>query len=279
MLIRTAISLLIAMTLLAASCGNNPQNASTGADDMAKFSKDTNFQQAHQDPASIAFEGKGEMISFATPDGKQGSAYLLKPEQATDKVLFVIQEWWGLNDHIKQEAERLFGDLKDVTVMALDMYDGKVATKPEDAGAIMNAIDPLRCEAIIKGALAQAGPKARVATIGWCFGGGWSLRASILAGKQAAGCVMYYGMPLEKAAELAPLQAEVLGIFAAKDAWITPQVVTNFQNLAKATNKKVEIHSFDADHAFANPSNPKYDKANSDKANMLALEFLKKKLS
>lgn len=90
---------------------------------------------------------------------------------------------------------------------------------------------------------------------------------------------MYYGMPLEKAAELAPLQAEVLGIFAAKDAWITPQVVTNFQNLAKATNKKVEIHSFDADHAFANPSNPKYDKANSDKANMLALEFLKKKLS
>jgi len=278
MTIRTAIPLMI-IALLAASCGNNPQSASTGADDMAKFSKDTNFQQAHQDPASISFQGKGEMISFATPDGKQGSAYLLKPEQATDKVLFVIQEWWGLNDHIKQEAERLFGGLEGVTVMALDMYDGKVATTAEDAGAIMNAVDPLRCEAIIKGALAHAGTNARVATIGWCFGGGWSLRASILAGKQAAGCVMYYGMPLEKAAELAPLQADVLGIFASKDAWITPQVVTNFQSLAKATNKKVEIHSFDADHAFANPSNPNYDKINSDKANALALEFLKKKLS
>ncbi|MDZ4680138.1 MAG: dienelactone hydrolase family protein [Saprospiraceae bacterium] len=278
MTIRTAIPLMI-IALLAASCGNNPQSASTGADDMAKFAKDSNFQQAHQDPASISFQGKGEMVSFATPDGKQGSAYLLKTEQATDKVLFVIQEWWGLNDHIKQEAERLFGGLEGVTVMALDMYDGKVATTPEDAGAIMNAVDPLRCEAIIKGALARAGTNARVATIGWCFGGGWSLRASILAGKQAAGCVMYYGMPLEKAAELAPLQADVLGIFAVKDAWITPKVVTNFQNLAKATNKKVEIHSFDADHAFANPSNPNYDKINSDKANALALEFLKKKLS
>jgi len=266
------------ITLFAASCGNNPQSASS-ADDMAKFAKDSNFQQAHQDPASIAFQGKGQMISFATPDGKQASAYVLKPEQATDKVLFVIQEWWGLNDYVKQEAERLFSDLKDVTVMALDMYDGKVATNQEDAAAYMQAATIERGEAIVKGALTHVGAKARVATLGWCFGGGWSLRASVLAGKQAAGCVMYYGMPLEKAAELAPLQADVLGIFAGKDAWITPEVVTNFQNLAKATNKKLEIHMFDADHAFANPSNPKYDKANSDKANMLALEFLKKKLS
>ncbi len=278
MALRT-VFLLTIMAIFVASCGNNPQNSEAGADDMAKFAKDTNFQQAHPDPANMDFQGKGEMISFATPDGKQGSAYLLKPGTSSNKVLFVIQEWWGLNDHIKQEAERLFGALNDVTVLALDMYDGKVATNPEDAGKYMEATNQARCEAIVKGALSHVGPDARVATIGWCFGGGWSLRASVLAGKQAAGCVMYYGMPLEKADELAPLQADVLGIFAGKDAWITADVVTNFQNLAKATKKNLEVHTFDADHAFANPSNPKYDKVNADKANMLALDFLKKKLS
>ena len=71
------------------------------------------------------------------------------------------------------------------------------------------------------------------------------------------------------------LQADVLGIFAGKDAWITPQVVINFQNLAKATNKNLELHTFDADHAFANPSNPKYDKVATAKANELVIKFLK----
>lgn len=278
MALRTIILLLIT-TLFAAACSNNTQSSTNETEGMAKFASDSKFQQAHEDPASIDFQGKGEMISFATPDGKQASAYVLKPAQPTDKVLFVIQEWWGLNDYIKQESDRLFGDLKGVTVMALDMYDGKVATKREDAAAYMQAATIERCEAIVKGALAHVGPNARVATIGWCFGGGWSLRASVLAGKQAAGCVMYYGMPLEKAAELAPLQADVLGIFAGKDAWITADVVTNFQNLAKATNKKLEVHTFDADHGFANPSNPKFDKANTKKANSLAVKFLKKKLS
>lgn len=278
MIIRAAFSL-IALSLLAVGCSNAPQGGSADAEGMAKFASDPSFQQAHEDPENLSFKGKGEMISFSTPDGKQGSAYLLKPKTETNKVLFVIQEWWGLNDHIKQEAERLFGELGDVTVMALDMYDGKVATKKEDAAAYMQAATVERCEAIVKGALAHAGSAARVASIGWCFGGGWSLRASVLAGKQAAGCVMYYGMPLEKAAELALLQADVLGIFAGKDAWITGDVVANFQNLAKATNKKLDIHTFDADHGFANPSNPSYDKANSDKANALALDFLKKKLS
>lgn len=278
MTIRTSVLLAVTALLLAA-CGNNTQNASNDAEGMNKFSSDTSFRDAHESPADIAFEGKGEMITFATPDGKEAKAYLLKSAAPTDKVLFVIQEWWGLNDFVKREAERLASELDNVTVLALDMYDGKVATNPEDAAAYMEAATTPRCEAIIKGALANVGPKAKVATIGWCFGGGWSLRASILAGKQAAGCVMYYGMPVEKANELAPLQADVLGIFAGKDAWITEKVVTDFQNLAKATNKKLEVQSFDADHAFANPSSPKYDKANADKANDLALNFLKQKLS
>jgi carboxymethylenebutenolidase len=87
---------------------------------------------------------------------------------------------------------------------------------------------------------------------------------------------MYYGMPLQKADALAPLKAPILGIFAEKDGWITPQVVANFENLAKATGKSIETHQFDADHAFANPSNPAYKEEAAQKANALALAFLKK---
>ncbi|MCB9081914.1 MAG: dienelactone hydrolase family protein [Lewinellaceae bacterium] len=250
--------------------------ANTDQGNMGQFADDTAFQAAHDKPEELAFTGKGEMITFATPDGKQGSAYALKPAQPSGKVLFVIHEWWGLNDHIKQEAEHLFDSLQNVTVMALDMYDGKSTDNPEEAGKLMQAVSNDRAEAIIKGALTQVGSTAQIATIGWCFGGGWSLRSAILGGKQVVGTVMYYGLPVDNAKELAPLKAPVLGIFAAKDAWITPEVVTKFENLAKATGKSLEVHQFPADHAFANPSNPNFDAKNAGEANKLALTFLRK---
>ena len=99
-----------------------------------------------------------------------------------------------------------------------------------------------------------------------------------MAGAQGAGCVIYYGMPVEDAAALAPLQADVLGIFAEEDGWITPDVVNKFEDLAKATGKQVETHQYKAAHAFANPSNPAFDAAAATEANALALSFLKERL-
>jgi len=259
-------------------CTNQPSGEQSGGDSMAKFTKDSSFADAHEKPEDIDFQGKGTMVEFRTPDGGMAKAYTIKPASTTNKFLFVIHEWWGLNDQIKQEAERLADELGDVTVMALDLYDGQVTDNPEAAGKIMNAIKQERCEAIINGALAIAGKDGRVATIGWCFGGGWSLRSSILAGDRGAGCVLYYGMPVEKANELAPLQADVLGIFAEKDGWINEKVVGNFTALAKATGKNLDVRWYDAEHAFANPSSPRYNEAAAQEANKLALDFLRKKL-
>ncbi len=262
------------------NCSNNSSNDATSeeSDSMAKFTKDEDFKDMHEKPADIGFEGKGEMKEFSTPDGKTGKAYTLVTEAPSDKYLIVIHEWWGLNDHIKQEAERLFGELADVNVMALDLYDGNVTDNPDEAGKFMQAVKPERCEAIINGALAIAGADAKVATVGWCFGGGWSLRSSILSTDRGAGCVMYYGMPVEKANELVPLKADVLGIFAKKDDWINESVIGKFEALSKATGKNLDVHWFEAAHAFANPSSPRYNETAAQEANALVLAFLKEKL-
>ncbi|MGB1240884.1 MAG: dienelactone hydrolase family protein [Chitinophagales bacterium] len=247
--------------------------------DMKDFAKDKDFKEAHELKKDIDFKPKGEMMEFASTDGKQGSAYVLKAAETNPNYLFVIHEWWGLNNHIKQEAERLQAELGgNINVMALDLYDGKVATTRENAGKYMQETTEERASAIIQGAIKQAGEAAKIATIGWCFGGGWSLKSSILAGEQGAGCVIYYGMPLQEAEKLKPLKADVLGIFAEKDGWITPEVVNDFKKVATGVNKNVEVHQFDAEHAFANPSSERYDKESATKANALALEFLKERL-
>lgn len=264
------------VTLLFIACGN--KQGGEQSDDMAQFAEDTTFKEAHDEPEDFEFQAKGQMIEYNTPDGKKASAYALMPEGETSNYLLVIHEWWGLNDHIKREAERLFDTLNNVKVLALDMYDGKVATTQDEAGKYMEAMSQERGRAIVQGALNYAGDKAEIATIGWCFGGGWSLQASIMAGNRGKACVMYYGMPIQNAKDLAPLEAPILGIFAEKDGWINPEVVKKFQELAKATGKDLEVHSFNADHAFANPSNPNYDKESTQQARRLTLNFLQEHL-
>ena len=165
-----------------------------------------------------------------------------------------------------------------MNVMALDLYDGKVATDRDQAGQLMQSRDPKRLEMIINGGLNRCGPDTDIATIGWCFGGGWSLRASILAGSRSKACVMYYGMPVEKAADLVPLQAEVLGLFASQDEWINEEVVRRFDALCAATGKRFTYTFYNADHAFANPSSPRYNSNAATDANATARAFLRNKL-
>jgi len=270
--------LFIGLFALAAACGNAPsQEKEQESDDMAQFADDPEFQGEHPGPTEVNLAGDGEMIRFATPDGEDAGAYALMVENS-NKYLIVIHEWWGLNDNIKSEAERYYKELGDVNVLAIDIYDGKVATDPETAGKYMQSVEQDRAEAIVQGALNKAGEEAEIATIGWCFGGGWSLKTSIMAGDRGTGCVMFYGMPVQSKEALQPLEADILGIFAKQDGWITPEVASNFEKLAKSAGKDIEIHQFDADHAFANPSNPNYVESAAQEANKLAVNFLKSHL-
>lgn len=247
---------------------------------FAMFASNKAFNREHPNPRVYVHvsEAGGEMIRFKTPDGQEANGYLIKAKKKTNNWIFVFQEWWGLNDNIKRESENLFRDLGNVNVLALDMYDGKLATEPKAAGQYMQEFKQDRGNAIVKGALSYAGSDARIGTVGWCFGGGQSIQAALTAGGQAAACVMYYGMPEESVDRLKSLNCEVLNIFAAKDKWINQDVVTKFEANMKAAGKTVTVKKYDADHGFANPSNAIYDKVSTEDAYKNTVAFFKARL-
>ncbi len=253
----------------------------SSTDKFAMFASNKEFNKAHMNPrvyTHVSDEG-GAMIKFKTPDGKEANGYAIKNPKKTNNWIFVFQEWWGLNDNVKRESEKLYKDLGNVNVLALDMYDGKVATDRETAGKYMGEFKQDRGNAIIKGALEYAGSNAKIGTIGWCFGGGESMQAALIAGAQTAACVMYYGMPEENIDRLKGLNGDVLFVFAAKDKWINQDVVTKFENNMKAAGKKLTVKRYEADHGFANPSNATiYDKTATEDAYKHALELFKAKL-
>ncbi|MGZ3766058.1 MAG: dienelactone hydrolase family protein [Mucilaginibacter sp.] len=251
----------------------------TATQKFAMLASDKKFVLAHANPRTYHFQSAiGKAITYKTADGKEANAFEFKAKKATNNWLFVIHEWWGLNDFVKHESEKMYTDLGDVNVLDLDLYDGQVATTREDAGKYMQSVKEDRAQAIIKGALAYVGPNAHIATIGWCFGGGWSLQTSLLAGKQQVACVMYYGMPEQDVNKLKELHADVLGNFANKDGWINPKVVAKFADNMKAAGKKLELHQYDADHGFANPSNPIYDSQATKDAYARTIAYLKPRL-
>ena len=246
---------------------------------MSEFTTDKNFVASHQLPLEYKHNSLvgGEMITFKTTDVTDGNAYFVKSKTKSKKWLFVYQEWWGLNDHIKKQADILYNEMGgNVNVLAIDMYDGKVATTREDAAKYMQGADEKRLENIVNGALGYAGKKAKIASIGWCFGGGWSLKSAILSKKQAVGSVMYYGMPVQDVEKLKTLNCEVLGLFATEE-WISKKIIEEFAVNMKTANKSLNYKIFEAAHAFANPSNPKFDEKAATEANAMAVKFLKEK--
>lgn len=246
-------------------------------DAFAMLTGDKKFVAAHDEPVPFTLQSpKGKDISFSTEDGKQGYAY--EVGDANNKnVIFVIHEWWGLNDYIKQESERIAKET-GARVIALDLYDKKIASTRDSASKYMGQVKTGRATDIIRGALKYVGTDAKIATIGWCFGGGWSMQASLLAGKQAKACVIYYGMPEDNLQKLTTLNAPVMFVFAQKDEWINKEVVAKFEVKMKEAGKDVIIKSYDADHAFANPSNPHFQKSFSEDAFVNARDFIKKHL-
>lgn len=237
------------------------------------------FANMHEPPLFFKIgKAKGKMIAMKAIDGKDAQAFEIKSKKKSRNYILVIQEWWGLNDYIKAEAKNLSNSLNNANILALDMYDGKVAATPDSAMKLVQGANTDRLERIIKAAISYAGPDARIFTIGWCFGGMWSLQASILAGNQGAGCVMYYGRPETNIEKLKRLNCDVIGFFGNKDKSPSPQMVNAFEENMKAAGKILIANKYEAGHGFANPSNPSYDKAAREDAYKKTITFLKARM-
>jgi len=234
------------------------------------------FAAMHPSPMVVNPENLlGKMMTFDAADGKQANAYFIAAKKKTNKYLIVVQEWWGLNDNVKMESDKYYTDLGDVNVIAVDMYDGKVAATPDSAMKLMRGADMGRMTAIIQGAIKYAGSKASIYSVGWCFGGMWSLQTAILAGPQAKGTVMYYGRPETNMDKLKSIQCDIIGFFGNLDQSPSPAMVNDFEKNMKEAGKNLAVNRYEAGHGFANPSNPSYNAAAKEDAYAKAIAFLK----
>jgi len=236
------------------------------------------FQSWHPEPMSFNYvQQLGTSLEFNTPDGSKGSGYYVASKKKTKNVVLVIQEWWGLNDNIKEEADKFYNDLGGkVNVLALDMYDGKVTSNPQEAGTFMRGTDEKRLENIVLAAKNFAGNDAKIANVGWCFGGAWSLKSALLLGQQNVGSIIYYGMPVRDVEQLKKLNSDVLGLFATEE-YISKAVIEEFASAMDKAGKDLEYKIFDAVHGFANPSNARHDKEATKEAYGMALSYLQSK--
>jgi carboxymethylenebutenolidase len=200
----------------------------------------------------------GRMISF-TQDDRKINGYLALPKGAgTHAALVVVHEWWGLSPWVKQQADSLAKH--GYAALAVDLYDGKVATTSEDAHQYMSGLTD--SDAVEKLAAAAAYLRGRddvrghaVGTIGWCMGGKYAIR---LAAEDPAirATVMYYGAPITDEEEIQAIQGPVLGHFGAADKGPTAAQAREFEAALAKAGKKAEFHIYEgAGHAFANPGN------------------------
>ena len=231
--------------------------------------------------AAAAHERK-ETIHYPSLAG-EATGYLALPEShGNHPALIVIQEWWGLNDWVKEQADRFAA--KGYVALAPDLYRGQVASDPSAAHELMRGMPHDRAMADLQNAFKYLATRkdvdaSRIGVIGWCMGGGYALDLALAEPKLAA-AVINYGMLRADPAAVKPLGAPLLGNFGEKDQGIPPQSVEAFEKALKAAGKSSDIKVYPvAGHAFMNPNNTQgYVKAAAEDAWKRIDAFLAKAL-
>jgi carboxymethylenebutenolidase len=196
----------------------------------------------------------GKMVEFSS-NGSTASGYLAKPESGTGPGVVVIQEWWGLVDHIKDVADRFAH--QGFVALAPDLYHGKTTRSPDEAGKLFMALNIDRAERDLRGAIQfvleqKEVTGGKIGTVGFCMGGQLSLYAAC-ANASVGACVDFYGIHPNVHPNIAGLQAPVLGFFAEKDGSVTPDAARKLEAQLKSAGKQAEFHIYPGvSHAFFN---------------------------
>lgn len=224
----------------------------------------------------------GETVVYATIDGKPVEGFLARPPEwrPGGPALIVIHEWWGLNDNIRTMARRLADE--GYLSLAVDLYGGSSADSPERARELMQEVNEDAALANLGRAFSfltedeQAGP---VGSIGWCFGGGWSLRTALLLPENLDAAVIYYGHLITDPDRLATLEMPILGHFGDADQGIPIDQVRLFEHALEEVGANATIDVYPgAGHAFANPSGRNYEAAAAETSWQRTVEFFNRTL-
>ena len=205
------------------------------------------------------------------------TGYYSEPaEEGEFPGVVMIHEWWGLNENIKDMADELAG--QGYRVLAVDLF-GTVATTPDEARAQTQALDTeiaLQNMTAAKEYLNNQG-STKVASLGWCFGGGQSLQMSL--NNEVDATVIYYGSLVTDPAELIKLNSPVLGIFGSEDTSIPVETVNEFEETLNELEYQNDINIYEGvGHAFANPSGANYAPEETMDAWAKTLSFLETNL-
>ncbi|MCA9321163.1 MAG: dienelactone hydrolase family protein [Planctomycetes bacterium] len=235
------------------------------------------FKAMHELREGDVPKPQGETIALGG-----GKAYLSLPKDAKGPLpaVIVIHEWWGLNDNIRHWSDRLAA--LGFAAVAVDLYEGTVATTREEAMKAYGSVDSAKAHAMLQAAMSFVRKDARirapkVASIGWCFGGGWSLNCALVHPDLDA-AVIYYGRLTTDPDALKSIKARVCGVFGKQDSGIPAATVDAFEDALGAADVRHEIHRYDANHAFANPSSARYDQVSAARAWRQVSAFLQESL-
>src|SRR5580693_35471 len=201
---------------------------------------------------------KTQTVEF--PSGKEkASGFLVVPDKPGPySALIVVHEWWGLNDWVKEQSEKLAE--QGYEVLAVDLYRGKTAADPSEAHELMRGLPQDRAIRDMQAAYAYLAARKdvkgdKIGSIGWCMGGGLSLQLAIHQPRLAA-CVVNYGSLPTDPNDIQQIMAPVLGNFGADDKGITPADVNAFDKTMKGMNHRIDVKIYPgAGHAFENPNN------------------------
>lgn len=223
----------------------------------------------------------GDMIQFRA-NSHSRAGYLAHPPAGKGPGLIVIQEWWGLVDHIKSVADR-FADAGFVS-LAPDFYHGRSAKSPDEAGKLMMALNiaetakDLRAAADYLLGLEAVQPK-KVGAIGFCMGGQLALFAACEHGDRIAAAVDFYGIHPNVPIHPEKIAGAIQAHFGKKDAFVKESDARALVDRIRKAGKTIEAHFYDAGHAFFNDTRPDaHSKADAELAFERTVEFLKKDL-
>jgi carboxymethylenebutenolidase len=221
------------------------------------------------------------MIEFKA-NGRTAPGYLSLPEGGSGPGVIVIQEWWGLVDHIKDVADRFAA--AGFVALAPDLYHGDSTTSPDEAGRKMMALNIAEAGKDLAGAadhllgLDAVSPK-KVAALGFCMGGQLALLAATEHSDKVAAAVDFYGIHPSVSLDFGKLKGPVLAHFGKTDGFVKEDDAKALVAKIQEAGGSVDAHFYETGHAFFNDSRPDaYSEADAKQAWERTVAFLQANL-